>query len=37
MGNKRKGQLTFDKDWHKHLRKMGKRFFGKENAWLKRK
>ena len=29
MGNKRKGQLTTDIEWHKHLRKIGKRFFWK--------
>ena len=29
MGNKRKGQLTTDSEWHKHLRKIGKRFFWK--------
>ena len=29
MGNKRKGQLTTDIDWHKHLRKISKRFFWK--------
>ncbi|WP_299212658.1 hypothetical protein [uncultured Aquimarina sp.] len=29
MGYKRKGQLTTDIEWHKHLRKIGKRFFWK--------
>ncbi len=29
MGNKRKGQLTTDIERHKHLRKIGKRFFWK--------
>jgi hypothetical protein len=29
VGNKRKGQLTTDIEWHKHLRKIGKRFFWK--------
>ena len=29
MGKKRKGQLTSDSEWHKHLRKIGKRFFWK--------
>ena len=29
MGNKRKGQLTSDPEWRKHLRKIGKRFFWK--------
>ena len=29
MGHKRKGQLTTDIEWHKHLRKIGKRFFWK--------
>lgn len=29
MGNKRKGQLTSDSEWHKHLRKIGKCFFWK--------
>ncbi len=34
MGHKRKGQLTTDIEWHKHLRKIGKRFFwkGERNA-----
>ncbi len=34
MGNKQKGQLTTDSEWHKHLRKIGKRFFwkGERNA-----
>ena len=30
MGYKRKGQLTTDVEWHKHLRKIGKRFFWKK-------
>jgi len=29
VGNKRKGQLTSDTEWRKHLRKIGKRFFWK--------
>ena len=29
MGHKRKGQLTTDIEWHKHIRKIGKRFFWK--------
>jgi hypothetical protein len=29
MSNKRKGQLTSDSEWRKHLRKVGKRFFWK--------
>lgn len=29
MSNKRKGQLTTDNEWRKHLRKFGKRFFWK--------
>jgi len=29
VGYKRKGQLTTDIEWHKHLRKIGKRFFWK--------
>ena len=29
MSNKRKGQLTSYSEWHKHLRKIGKRFFWK--------
>jgi hypothetical protein len=29
VGHKRKGQLTTDIEWHKHLRKIGKRFFWK--------
>ncbi|PKH51898.1 hypothetical protein CXF68_14915 [Tenacibaculum sp. Bg11-29] len=34
MGYKQKGQLTTDIEWHKHLRKIGKRFFwkGERNA-----
>ena len=27
MSNKRKGQLTTDSEWRKHLRKIGKRSF----------
>ncbi|MFT5819297.1 MAG: hypothetical protein ACI8ZM_000520 [Crocinitomix sp.] len=30
MSNKRKGQLTTDSEWRKHLRKIGKRFFWKK-------
>jgi hypothetical protein len=29
VGHKRKGLLTTDIEWHKHLRKIGKRFFWK--------
>lgn len=29
MSNKRKGHLTTDSEWRKHLRKVGKRFFWK--------
>ena len=37
MGNKRKGQLTTDGEWHKHLRKIGKRFFWKGERIAERK
>ena len=30
MGHKKKGQLSVDSEWHKHLRKFGKRFFWKK-------
>lgn len=29
MSTKKKGQLTTDPEWRKHLRKIGKRFFWK--------
>lgn len=37
MGNKRKGQLTTDFEWHKHLRKVGKRFFWKGERLAEKK
>lgn len=37
MGNKRNGQLTTDSEWHKHLRKIGKRFFWKVERLAERK
>ncbi len=37
MGNKRKGQLTTDFEWHKHLRKIGKRFFWKGERLAEKK
>lgn len=37
MGNKRKGQLTTDSEWHKHLRKIGKRFFWKGERLAEKK
>ncbi|WP_178991042.1 hypothetical protein [Winogradskyella schleiferi] len=37
MGNKRKGQLTTDIEWHKHLRKIGKRFFWKGERLAEKK
>ncbi len=37
MGYKRKGQLTSDAEWHKHLRKIGKRFFWKGERIAERK
>ena len=37
MGNKRKGQLTTDFEWHKHLKKIGKRFFWKGERLAEKK
>ncbi len=37
MGNKRKGQLTSDFEWRKHLRKIGKRFFWKDERLAEKK
>ena len=37
MGNKRKGQLTTDFEWHQHLRKIGKRFFWKGERLAEKK
>ena len=37
MGNKRKGQLTTDIERHKHLRKIGKRFFWKGERLAEKK
>jgi hypothetical protein len=37
VGHKRKGQLTTDIEWHKHLRKIGKRFFWKGERYAEKK
>ncbi len=37
MGNKRKGQLTTDSEWHKHLKKIGKRIFWKGERFAEKK
>lgn len=37
MGNKRKGQLTTHSEWHKHLRKIGKKFFWKGERLAEKK
>lgn len=37
MSNKRKGQLTTDSEWRKHLRKIGKRFFWKGERLAEKK
>jgi hypothetical protein len=37
MSNKRKGQLTVDTEWRKHLRKIGKRFFWKKERLAQKK
>ena len=37
MSNKRKGQLTTDPEWRKHLRKIGKRFFWKGERLAEKK
>ena len=37
MGNKRKGQLTTDSEWRKHLRKIGKRIFWKGERLAEKK
>lgn len=37
MSNKRKGHLTSDSEWRKHLRKIGKRFFWKGERLAEKK
>ena len=37
MGTKKKGLLTTDSEWHKHLRKIGKRFFWKSERKAEKK
>lgn len=37
MSNKKKGQLTRDSEWRKHLRKIGKRFFWKGERLAEKK
>lgn len=37
MSNKRKGVLTTDSEWRKHLRKIGKRIFWKGERLAKKK
>jgi hypothetical protein len=37
MSNKRKGVLTTDSEWRKHLRKIGKRFFWKGERLAEKK
>ena len=37
MSNKKKGQLTTDPEWRKHLRKIGKRFFWKGERLAEKK
>lgn len=37
MSNKRKGILTTDSEWRKHLRKIGKRFFWKGERFAEKK
>ncbi len=37
MSNKKKGQLTADSEWRKHLRKFGKRFFWKSERLAEKK
>ena len=36
MSYKRKGQLTSYSEWHKHLRKIGKRFFWKSERYAEK-
>ena len=37
MSTKKKGQLTTDSEWRKHLRKIGKRFFWKGERLAEKK
>jgi hypothetical protein len=37
MSSKRKGFLTSDSEWRKHLRKIGKRFFWKGERLAEKK
>jgi len=37
MSHKKKGQLTADGEWRKHLRKIGKRFFWKKERKAEKK
>ncbi|MDR6967599.1 hypothetical protein J2X31_001611 [Flavobacterium arsenatis] len=37
MSTKKKGQLTTDSEWRKHLRKIGKRFFWKSERLAEKK
>jgi len=37
MSTKKKGQLTVDSEWRKHLRKVGKRFFWKKERLASKK
>jgi len=37
MSTKKKGQLTTNSEWMKHLRKIGKRFFWKGERLAERK
>tara|TARA_R110002074_G_C12173422_1_gene632446 strand:+ start:469 stop:612 length:144 start_codon:yes stop_codon:yes gene_type:complete len=37
MSTKKKGQLTTDIEWRKHLRKIGKRFFWKGERLAEKK
>lgn len=37
MSTKKKGQLTTDSEWRKHLKKIGKRFFWKGERLAEKK
>ncbi|WP_162558727.1 hypothetical protein [Robertkochia solimangrovi] len=37
MSTRKKGQLTTDTEWRKHLRKIGKRFFWKGERLAEKK
>lgn len=37
MATKKKGQLTTYSEWHKHLKKIGKRFFWKKERLAEKK